>query len=51
MNLQGARALTQLPLWSVTLFAAADTFLGPAYLGFGWGGSGHHALYFLLGTP
>ncbi len=38
-------------LWSASVFAAAETSFGPAYIGFGIGGNGHHALYFLLGTP
>ena len=29
----------------------ADTFLGPAFLGFGYGGAGNWSLYLLLGAP
>ena len=38
-------------LWSGSAFLGADTFLGPAYLGFGFGGAGHWSLYLLLGAP
>jgi NTE family protein len=38
-------------LWSGSVFLGADTFLGPLYLGFGAGGSGHWSLYLLLGRP
>jgi NTE family protein len=38
-------------LWSTSAFLGADTFLGPAYLGFGYGGAGNWSLYLLLGAP
>jgi NTE family protein len=38
-------------LWSGSVFLGADTFLGPAYLGFGYGGAGNWSLYMLLGAP
>ena len=38
-------------LWSGSGFLAADTFLGPAYVGLGFGGSGNWSLYLLLGAP
>ncbi len=38
-------------LWSGSLFLGADTFLGPAYLGVGFGKSGTWSLYLLLGAP
>ena len=38
-------------LWSGSVFLGADTFLGPAYLGVGFGASGHWSLYLLLGAP
>jgi NTE family protein len=38
-------------LWSTSAFLAADTFLGPGFLGFGYGGSGNWSLYLLLGAP
>ena len=38
-------------LWSTSVFLGADSFLGPAYFGFGYGGSGHWSLYLLLGAP
>jgi NTE family protein len=38
-------------LWSTSVFLGADTFLGPAYLGFGYAGSGNWSLYLLLGAP
>jgi NTE family protein len=34
-----------------SLFFAADTWLGPAYLGLGLSGEGDTAVYFLLGNP
>jgi NTE family protein len=37
-------------LWSGSLYVAAETFLGPAFLGVGFGG-GHRSLYLLLGVP
>jgi hypothetical protein len=33
------------------VFLGADSFLGPAFFGFGYGGSGHWSLYLLLGAP
>jgi NTE family protein len=38
-------------LWSVSAFLGADTVLGPAYLGVGYGGVGNWSLYLLLGAP
>ncbi len=38
-------------LWSASLFLAADTFAGPAYLGFGIGEGGERSFYLLLGVP
>jgi NTE family protein len=38
-------------LWSGSAFLGADTFLGPAYLGVGYGGAGNWSLYLLLGAP
>lgn len=38
-------------LWSGSAFLGAYTFLGPAYLGVGFGGSGNWSLYLLLGAP
>ncbi len=38
-------------LWSGSAFLGADTFLGPAYLGLGYGGAGNWSLYMLLGAP
>jgi NTE family protein len=37
--------------WSGSVFLGADTFLGPAFFGFGMGGSGNWSLYLLLGRP
>lgn len=38
-------------LWSGSVFLGADTFAGPAYLGFGLGQAGNWSLYMLLGAP
>ncbi len=38
-------------LWSGSLFLGADTFVGPGYLGLGFGADGHWTLYLLLGAP
>jgi NTE family protein len=38
-------------LYSGSIFLGADTFLGPAYLGVGWGRDGRQAVYLLLGAP
>ncbi|WP_280156053.1 patatin-like phospholipase family protein [Piscinibacter sp. XHJ-5] len=38
-------------LWSGSVFVAAETFLGPAFFGFGFAASGHRSLYLLLGVP
>ena len=38
-------------LYSGSIFLGADTFLGPAYLGFGFGRDGRHTFYLLLGAP
>jgi NTE family protein len=36
---------------SGSLFVGADTFLGPAYFGLGFGEAGRWSLYLLLGVP
>jgi len=38
-------------LYSGSVFLGADTFLGPAYLGVGFGRDGRHTVYLLLGAP
>ena len=38
-------------VYSASVFLAADSFLGPAYLGFGLGQSGRYSVYLLLGVP
>ncbi|HEY1290059.1 MAG TPA: patatin-like phospholipase family protein [Burkholderiales bacterium] len=38
-------------IWSGSVFLAASTFAGPAYLGFGIGEAGHYSVYLLLGAP
>ena len=38
-------------LYSASVFLGADTFLGPAYLGVGWGRGGRSTIYLLLGVP
>ena len=38
-------------LWSGSVFLGADTFIGPAYFGVGFGAAGHWSLYMLLGAP
>ena len=38
-------------IYSGSVFLAASTFAGPAYLGFGLGENGHYSLYLLLGVP
>lgn len=38
-------------LWSASLFLAADTFLGPMYLGYGVGDGGESSLFFFIGVP
>jgi NTE family protein len=38
-------------LWSGSVFLAADSFLGPGYLGLGFGEGGRMTLYLLLGIP
>lgn len=38
-------------LWSGAAFIGADTFLGPAWLGLGYGGAGHVSLFLSLGVP
>jgi NTE family protein len=38
-------------LFSGSVFVGADTFLGPAYFGFGAGEGGRRSLYLLLGVP
>jgi NTE family protein len=52
-RLLGSRDSTALPdtLWSGAAFIGADTFLGPAWLGLGYGGAGHVSLFLSLGVP
>ena len=38
-------------LWSGSAFVGADTFVGPAYVGFGLAPAGRWSLYMLLGAP
>jgi NTE family protein len=38
-------------VWSGSAFLGADTFAGPAYLGFGFAGGGRWNLFMLLGAP
>jgi NTE family protein len=38
-------------VWSGAAFLGADTFAGPAYLGFGFAGGGRWNLFMLLGAP
>jgi NTE family protein len=38
-------------VWSGSVFLAADSFLGPGYLGLGYGEGGRWAVYLLLGIP
>jgi NTE family protein len=38
-------------LWSGSVFLGADTFAGPGFVGFGFGGGGNWSLYLLLGSP
>jgi NTE family protein len=38
-------------LYSGSVFIGAESFLGPAYVGVGWGGGGNVSAYFLLGVP
>jgi NTE family protein len=38
-------------VWSGSIFVGADTFAGPAYIGFGLGEAGRWSLYLLLGAP
>jgi NTE family protein len=38
-------------LWSGSVFIAADSFLGPGYLGLGFAENGRMSLYLLLGIP
>lgn len=38
-------------LWSASLFLAADTFMGPAFVGFGVGEGGERSFYLLFGVP
>ena len=38
-------------LFSGSVFVGADTFVGPAYLGAGFGNAGAFSLYLLLGAP
>jgi NTE family protein len=49
----GAIGTTTTPgtLWSGSVFIAADSFLGPGYLGLGYGEGGRFSLYLLLGIP
>ena len=38
-------------VWSGSVFLAADSFLGPGFLGFGYGEGGRWTVYLLLGIP
>ena len=38
-------------LWSGSVYAGADTFLGPGFVGFGFAPGGRYSLYVLLGAP
>jgi NTE family protein len=38
-------------LWAGSVFLGANTFAGPAFLGFGFGKAGAWSLYMLLGAP
>lgn len=38
-------------MWSGSLFLGADTFVGPAYLGIGFGEGGRVSAYVLIGAP
>jgi len=38
-------------IWSGSVFLGADTFAGPAYVGFGMGEAGRYSVYMLLGAP
>jgi NTE family protein len=38
-------------LWSGSIFVGAETFLGPAYVGFATAGGGNNSFYLLLGAP
>jgi NTE family protein len=38
-------------VWSGSVFLGADTFIGPAYFGFGVGDAGRYSVYLLLGAP
>ena len=46
-----AGTTTRGTLWSGSVFLAADSFLGPGYLGLGFGEGGRTSLYLLLGIP
>ena len=52
-SLLGTKGTTALPdtLWSGAAFIGADSFLGPAWLGLGYGGAGHVSLFLSLGVP
>ncbi|MGH8640014.1 MAG: hypothetical protein ACREUZ_23050 [Burkholderiales bacterium] len=38
-------------LYSGSIFLGASTFLGPAFLGFGYGEGGRKSAYLMLGIP
>ncbi|MBK9375935.1 MAG: patatin-like phospholipase family protein [Holophagales bacterium] len=38
-------------IWAGSLYAAAETILGPVYLGWGFADKGRNAFYFSLGVP
>ena len=46
-----AGTTTRGTLWSGSVFVAADSFLGPGFLGLGYGEGGRWSLYLLLGIP
>jgi NTE family protein len=38
-------------VYAGSIFAGADTFIGPVYLGLGWGERGHVGVFLLVGVP
>ena len=47
----GTLSNTSTTRWSAAAFLGADTLLGPAWLGVGYGGPGHTAVFLSLGVP
>jgi NTE family protein len=37
-------------LFGGSVFLGADTFMGPAYVGYGYTEGGEHSIYLLVGT-